>query len=280
MMKIIKKIKKFRFKKILYWLIPLLALLLLFFSFRSCSMGPLGRKTTFTIGREAVLQIEALGRERNLIAFMNDLMATIGEENDLRFRWVDVDSFNLLDGLVGRNFDFALTTLRPNIVNQERYDFSEPIFDLGPVLIVRSDSRISSLKQMGSRPIGIAYGFNTNFNALRSPGINTYDLSLVYYTNMNRALDDLIHDQIDGIILKSIAAYAVTQGLYASRLKIITAPLNDEGYRIISLKSSSFDETIDIINQSINKMREDGRYKALINKWSLIDAQSQYGEKQ
>ncbi len=254
----------------------MLATLFIVLYLRGCSSVHIGRKTTYLIGRETSFQVELLGRERNLIAFTNDLLANIGSENKLRFQWVETNPSYLMQGLDNGSYDFILTTLRPDVVNQELYDFSEPIFNLGPVLIVRQDSQITSLKEMQSMPIGISYGFATNFNAVRSPGINVYDLALVYYNNMNRALDDLKNDHIDGVIMKAIQAYAVTKGLHAGRLKVVTPPFNDEGMRIVALKSSSYDDFINIINESINKMRQNGAYNAFISKWGLIDPQSEY----
>lgn len=280
-MKLLKKIKKLlqnkkRFKKYVYWLLLPLAILFLLFIVRACSHKPLILKTVYLIGRENILQIELLGRERNLIAFTNDLLAAIATENHLRFQWIETNPSNLLNGLDNGSYDFILTSIRPNIVNQERYDFSESIFDLGPVLIVREDSMISSLKDMQGLQIGISYGLSTNFNAVKTPGINIFEMSFIYYNNMNRALDDLTNGTISGVIMKAIPAYAITQGLYAGKLKVVTPPFNDEGLRIVSLKNSSGNHIITMINESINKMRQDGSYHALITKWNLINAQSQF----
>jgi hypothetical protein len=76
--------------------------------------------------------------------------------------------------------------------------------------------------------------------------------------------------------MKAMPAYALTKGLHAGRLKVVTPPFNDEGMRIVSLKSTSNEEVINIINESINKMRQNGAYNAFIIKWGLIDPQSQY----
>lgn len=279
-MDFLKKIKNLIskiFKKKRYWLLSLLAILGLFLIVKGCTNGGMiGRKKTFTIGRDSIWQVQLLGREHNLTGFTNDLMAHIAEQNDLHFHWIETNPAHLINGLDNRTYDFILTTLRPDVINQEKYDFSELIFELGPVLIVRQEWQITSLKEMHSKPIGIPYGLSTHFNALREAGVNLYDLSLVYYNNMNRALEDLSHDQIDGVIMKAIPAYAVTQGLYAGRLKVVGPPFTDEGLRILSLKSSELEDIIDMINQSINKMREDGTYRALIDKWNLVDAQTHF----
>lgn len=278
--KIKNTFSKIKINRYAYLILSILATLFIVLYLRGCSNVHISKKTSFLIGRETTLQVELLGREKNLFAFTEDLLAHIGADNKMRFQWVDTNPNYLLEGLDNESFDFILTSMRPNIINQERYEFSEPVFNLGPVLIVRQDSQVTSLKQMQSKPIGIAYGFATNFNALRTPGINVYDLALVYYNNINRALDDLKNDHIDGVIMRAMPAYAITKGLHAGRLKVVTPPFNDEGMRIVSLKSASHDEVINIINESINKMRQNGAYNAFIAKWGLIDPQSQYWQPQ
>lgn len=280
-MPVLKKIKALfskskKLKKYFLWILIPIAILTVVLSLRGCSHMHLGRKKTFLIGRESTLKGELLGRDKNLMAFTNDLLAAIAEENGIHFQWLETNPTNLMNGLDKGSYDFVLTSLRPNIVNQERYDFSEPIFAFGPVLIVRQASQIISLKEMGSKPIGIAYGFNTIFNAVRTPGVNVYNLAFQYYHNMNRALEDLKNDQIDGVIMNAIPAYAVTHGLYAGRIKVVTPPLDDEGLRIVSLKSSGLDDIIDKINEGITTMRRKGTYMDLINKWNLVDPETQY----
>lgn len=268
--------EKNAFKTYLYWILTLLAIVSLFLILRGCNGNFAGRTGYYIIGRQIDLEIELLGRERSLVAFTNDLISEIGSDNNFHFQWNETNPGYLFTGLDNGRYNFILTTLRPNIVNEEKYDFSEPIFNLGPVLIVRQDSQFTSLKDMKSRPIGIPYGMATNFNAVRTPGINVYDLTLIYYNNMNKALEDLQNDQIDGVIMKAIHAYAITEGLYEGKLKVVTPPLNDEGLRLISLKSSSLDNIIDAINESVDLMRQDGTYKKLIHKWDLVDPETEY----
>jgi polar amino acid transport system substrate-binding protein len=263
-------------KTYLYGGLVILAFLSLLLLVRGCAVKHMGHKGPFLIGRESELQIELLGREKSLVAFTNDLMAEIAHDNNLHFQWVETNPNYLISGLDNGRYDFILTSIRPNVVNEEKYDFSLPLFDLGPVLIVRAASQFTSLKELKSLPIGILYGMSTNFNAVREPGMNVYDLSFIYYNNINKALEDLQNDQIDGVIMTSIPAYAITEGLFAGKLKVVTPPLNDEGLRLVALKSSSLSDVIDTVNQSVNLMRQDGTYDKLIRKWHLIDPQTQY----
>jgi ABC-type amino acid transport substrate-binding protein len=272
----IKKIKKTLTQK--YVLFGLLA----FFVFigglvlRGCSHAEHPHRSVYYIGRETPWQIELLGRERSLTAFTNDLLATIGAEHHIRFQWIETNPSDLLDGLDNESYDFILTAMLPNVINQKHYDFSALLFDLGPVLIVREDSPITSLKEMKGLPIGVPFGFATSFNPARVEGIGLSDLSLAYYNDMEKALEALINDQIDGVIMNVIPAYALAQGLYRGKLKIVTAPFNEEGLRLASLRNTGLEDIIKLVNESLKTMRSNGTYQSLIVKWNLIDPETQF----
>ncbi|MEI8365097.1 MAG: transporter substrate-binding domain-containing protein [Parachlamydiaceae bacterium] len=265
------------FKTFCRWGVIALLLIVAIWTFRSCTADKKPRKEIYKIGRSSSwYPIQLYGRERKLVAFTNDIIALIAQENKLRFEWVEVNPQTLMEGLESRNYDFAIANVRPNIINEDHYDFSELIFELGPVLIVKLNSEIASLENMNGRSIGITSGFSPIFNAIRTAGVNTFDPLIVTYNSANRALDSLVANQIDGVIMPAMEAYTATQGLYAGKLKVVTPPLNDEGLRIISLTSTLFDDIIDDINMSVNRMRANGSYDALITKWDLVDPETAF----
>lgn len=263
-------------KKILWALLAAILALGTIYSLRSCSSRGPGKKI-FLIGRESSwYPMELAGKEKNLTAFTNDILSLIAQENDVRLEWYETTSSGLIDGLDNGTYDFILTAMRPNFVNKEKYNFSSLIFEFGPVLLVRQDSTITTLKELHGMTVGINYGFSWANNAQKIPDVNSYDIYFSSYGNMSNALDDLINDKIDGVIMQSIPAYNVTQGLYAGKLKVVTPPFSDEGLRIVSVKNSPYANVIKVIDESIEKMRENGTYDSLIAKWNLVDPASHY----
>jgi polar amino acid transport system substrate-binding protein len=244
---------------------------------RSCSSQKELHKTLYFIGRDnSWYPLQLLGRERNLVAFSNDLMSLIAKEIDLRFQWVETSPNALFEGLDNGSYDAVLTSIRPNILNQQRYVFSELVFEIGPVLVVRQDDTAASLSAMKGKTIGVLAGSSTAFNAVREEGINVYDFFLVTYSNTNRAMEQLINNQIDGIIMEALPAYTLSQGFYAGKAKVVTAPLTDEGLRVVVLKNGAHVPLIDKIDEAIDKLKENGSYDALIAKWHLVNAEKEF----
>lgn len=257
------------------WITIAALALLVVWGIRSCTKSEGPKKSLYRIGRDSSwYPVPLFGKEKNLVAFTNDILGMIASEHNLRFEWVAANPNTLTEGLNSGFYDFILTTMRPNIVNEERYEFSELVFEFGPVLIVRQESEATSLSDMRGLTIGIPSGLSTVFNAVRSAGAHSFDLLVVTYNNMNQAFKDLSNNQIDGVIIPALQAYSFTQGIYAGKLKVVTAPFTDEGLRFVALRSSKYDEILDIINKSLETMHANGAYNALIAKWDLIDAET------
>lgn len=279
-MKTLKKLfqKLFSGRSLKKWM-PLLALILLalclIIFMRSCGNSNVVRKQVYVIGRDRTFYtLQLLGRERNLLAFSNDLLAAISQESGLRFAWLDTNPGSLFDSLESGTCDAILSSLRPNNFNLDKYAFSEPLFKIGPVLILRKDTSTASLEKMKGLIIGIGYGTPTLFNAIKKSGANVFDLVFVTYYDNNKALESLVNKLVDGVIIPSIPAYTLLNGIYNDSLKIVSAPLTDEGLRLIALKNESSEVLINDINRALETLKYNGTYHSLINKWNLFNAES------
>lgn len=279
-MTVFDNVKNILLKKRSLWILIIIAILAAWLMIRSCSKGHVPRKQLYVIGRDSTWYPEDLmGKERNLQAFTNDLFNAVGQETKLRFAWLEAASSSLVDGLGSDLYDAILSSMQPNFLNQNKYLFSELIFQLGPVLIVRKDSTATSLADMQKKMIGIPNGFNFIFNTIKKSGANAYNMFVIPYANMNKALESLDRNQMDGIIMDVLPAYAYIEGFYSDKLKVVTPPLNDEGLRLVTLKDQESQELINEFNQALETLKKNGTYDKLLSKWNLIDPETQHLKK-
>lgn len=263
------------------WILLIVGLLIgLVLILRSCSTSNhiAAHNERYIIGRDSTwYSLTLAGKERNLQAFTDDLFAAIGRETGLRFQFSESSPTLLLSSLDRKEFDAIISPLRPTVVNRESYLFSELFFEIGPVLIVRQNSPINSLKQAQGYTIGISSDSSLIFNAVKETGANVYELSFVSYPNYHRAVEALMNNLIDGVIMGALPAYMLAEGYYAGSIKIVTLPLTDEGIRLIAPKHTSFSQhLISEFNRALNKLKADGTFDALITKWNLIDPEKRF----
>lgn len=242
-------------------LVKILLLSVIFISFFSCSKE--SKKNIYKIGRDVNWSsVNLQGREKNMSAFVEELLQEVSLREQIKIQLYSIKGDGLIHAL-DRQYDGVLSSLTPS--NLSDYLFSDPFYLLGPVLLTRESTKISSLKDIEGMIVGIPGELSTVFTGdILFPSVH-----FVTYENVNRALSNLLSNSLDGVILNSIPAYAYVTGYYAGKVKVVTPPLTDLGLRLVATKHSP--ELIKYFNKALKDMMEDGTYERLLKRWDLFN---------
>lgn len=242
---------------------------ILLFIFRACS-GPLImlEKQYHIIRSNNWSPLEFFGKEPNMGAFVDELIYEIAVKEKLKISLSASKElgpqglFRLLD--LGE-FDAIVVTFSPNKFIKDKYLISDPIYNAGPVLIVLSNSKATSLKDLQGKAIGVKIGSSEVF------GIGKEASLLISYDSMISALEDLEKNIISGVILDAELAQIYAKGFYKDKIKIATAPLTDLGLRMVAIKSEVNKQLIQKFNEGLSRTETDGVFEKLIEKWGLTN---------
>lgn len=245
-----------------------LVLLALFAIFRACH-GPILQEHVYYILRSnSFAPIELYGKEPNMSAFVDDLMATIAENEKFKLHLSVsknlsiTDLFKMLDS---GEYDAILVTFSPADYLKNKYYISQPIYNAGPVLVVNADSEAKSLKDLQGKPIAIKRGSSQIFQLGRETSF------FVPYDNMITALNDLNKNIIAGVILEAEIAQIYAHDFFKEKIKIATAPLTDLGLRLVAKKGKLEENLILMFNQGLENAEKNGVFEDLIHKWNLAN---------
>lgn len=209
------------------------------------------------------------GKEPNVQAFAEELVVAASKEANLRVQFVTANPNTLLEDLRAEKYDAVFTFMVPNSLNKETYYFSDPLYRLGSVLVVRGDSEVQNLEEMEGKIIGISREDSSIYE------VNYYpSLIILTYDNINAALNDLTNNKIDGVIMDTWNAHAYIHGFYA-KLKVATLPFTSQGLRLATLAhiDSDLEDFIKSFNDGLERLKVNGQYQKLINKWDLYEVQ-------
>lgn len=251
-----------------YFFSVLLLVLLVWGGVRACT-GPKQNndKKAYRIAFERIDKtVYISGDEARLQAFEKEIIRVIAKQQGFRIKMSMVSSDFALIGLESGKYDAVVTLLLPTENYVKEYLFSDPIYRLGAVLIVRSDSTATSLEQMEGKIVGIPRDVSTFFDVGTYRHLNVYS-----YDDGLDALNDLLINKIDGVIMNAWSAYVFAQGLYKGKIKVATNPFTQEGIRMVTLLHSRFAKNIPKFNQGLETLKQNGTYQDLLNKWGLID---------
>lgn len=248
----------------------ILALLVIFLGiFRYCSNQSNNKDKIYRIARDPTwYPLQMMDKERSFLVFSNEVIQIIASDEKFKVELYTNNYDNLFINLDNEEYDGILSGLSPDLLTRKGYLFSEPIYRIGSVLVVRASSTFNSLSDMEGRLIGLATGTTGELKLNQYPSI-----LIISYDNIVQALSDLNHNIIDGVIMRHIPAYIYTTGLYTNKLKVVGEPLNDDAIRLIAKPSRSGKELINIFDKGLKNIKEDGTYIRLLIKWGLINTE-------
>jgi len=236
---------------------------------RACSAVITETDKVYHIGRDSTWHpVDLRGKEKAMVGFANDLIQAIGKVQDFKAIVFEVGPYALFDGLNIGNYDAVLSSLPPNVINRKRYRFSDPFYLVGPVLVVREDSDIASLKDMEGKILGIESGALQVYRIAEPP-----DVVIIPYDSAATALEYLDDNVIDGVLLDALRAHVWAEGFYAGRLKVATSPLTNRGLRLITRNTAEDLLWISRFDEGLKQIKESKEFDQLLNKWGLIDTE-------
>lgn len=232
----------------------------------SCSKPSQTRKTVL-IGRDTTwYPLTVMGKEQSLQGFMDELLLSVAAKHNLEVIFVPTSANQLIDRLEMGSLDVVISNLQPTHSNQEAFEFSDPLFLTGPVLVTPINSTITQLKQLERKSIGVRVSSSTTLNLLKSSS-----MTVVPYDSLTTAMNSLTLGQTDALLVDALPAYALISSLYKGKLKIATSPLTNEGLRLITLKDPEGERLIKVVNEELILLKENGTFNTLLKRWDLFD---------
>lgn len=226
-------------------------------------------KETYRLARDrSFYPLNLMGKEHDFLAFADDLVIEISQLENFNVELFSTSASGLMLGLDEGDYDAILTWEIPSTANQQRYEFTEPFFPLGLVLVVNATTPYDSLKDLEGKVVGLQTGTGLRFDISKFPFV-----IFKYYDNVQLGLEDLANHKIDGVIMNVFPAYIYTRSFYKGRLKIISETLSNEGFRFITLLNLKENDFIQRFDSGLKKMKEDGSYHKLLEKWGLFDSE-------
>lgn len=241
-------------------------LILLFFAYRLVQWTTTPIKEIYRVGIDTSWYPLALyGKEHNTTLFTTDLLGAIARDQGLKIEILKVDHKRLMDLLESEQLDGVLTTRTPDRNLLGKYDFSEPYYRYGAVLVTGMDSSIASLQDLDNRRLGVKRSSSLLF---RFP--LTSQTHVTPYDNFLMALQALSERRVDAVLLDQLLFYVYFSPLYPNQFKVATLPLTEEGLRLATLKSKNA-ELIEKFNAGLQDLKKNGDYDRLLKAWDLYD---------
>ena len=203
-----------------------------------------------------------------LTGFDYDLINAIAEDQNFEVEWENMEFDGLVPALKAGNTDIVASGLSITDERKKEVDFSDEYYISGLVVAVAADNKeVKSVDDLGKDDIvGVQIGTTgaKKANDLKKAGQIKH---VKTYNGLDVAFKDLETGTIDAVINDK----PVTESYVAKaedKLKVVGEALDSDPFGIAVKKDNK--ELLDMINEGLANLKENGKYKELCDKWEIV----------
>lgn len=206
--------------------------------------------------------IEAASKRSELTGFTFEVISAMSQEEHAHLNRTIASSETLLVNLKDGVYDAAFSTLPMTEKNQTLYAFSDPILEVGSVLVVPKDSNIKVIHALAGKRVGVRMDSQDILKLQHVAGI-------IYenYIDIASAFEELHEGKLEALIVGRLTAKAYLESLYGDKFRILEQPVSEEAIRLIAPVRRS--DLIEKFNSSLKKLKRSGEIKRLREKWDV-----------
>ena len=204
------------------------------------------------------------GQSINVFAFSNELLQEISHLKKTELKQVVLSWDNLIESLYLEKTDGVFSSAPPNLINNTKFSFSEPLLKTGPVLIIPEQATPLSLKDFSGGTVAMGKS-NEELDLMK----NYPNIQFVFYDSQIDALEGVVQGKYAACLVPILPAHSFLKDLYHGKLMISSEILTDGALRLITIKDKET-KLIKIFNEGLAELKESGAYDALVTKWSLF----------
>lgn len=204
------------------------------------------------------------GAEHNMSAFASDLVFAIAKDQNIKVQLLKSGYKCVYDMLDDGKVDGVLAPVSKN--PKMDYDYSDPAYRYGAVIIVKKDSDIHSLADLEQKRVAVKRGSPILYRLTLDPKV-----IVLLYENPLIALDQVSKGEYDAVVMDQLLTFLYYGGANKNELKIATLPLTSEALRLVTLKKGNKEELVEKFNAGLKHLKEDGTYHQLLEHRGLYD---------
>lgn len=201
----------------------------------------------------------------NLEGFDIDLGKALAEKMGVEARFMDAEWQGLLGGLKKGDYDILITCMSKSETRGENVNFSDVYYKLPDVIVVRKDdTAIRGKADLKGRTVGVQLG---SASELLADAMKDVFKEIKRYNYNPEAFTDLKFKRIDAVLVGY--AYAVNQMKADPSYKVVGEPLSEA--EVVMVLPRGADDLTSRVNAALGKIREDGTYQTIYDRWLKVD---------
>jgi ABC-type amino acid transport substrate-binding protein len=225
------------------------------------TLGKIQEKGELTIGVKFDVPPFGFKNPQNnqVEGFDVDLGKALAEKLGVKPKFIEAISDNRIPFLQDGTADVILSTMTINAERVEQIEFSDPYYIARGRVLVKKDSDIRGVQDLGGKKVCTALG--STYEANLKKQAPTARLSLV--DSYSECLELIQNGAVDAVSTDDVILTGMI--IQDDSLKLVGEQLTQEPYGAGVKKGES--EVVDFVNEAFREVKRDGRWKMLYQRW-------------
>jgi len=197
-----------------------------------------------------------------LVGFDVEVFETIADNLGYSVEWVKADFAGLMGQLETGRIDTIANVVAITPERLEAYNFTEPYSYAGVTIVTHEDNDYEEVEELYGKSVSGVLGSNNVKN------LNEHhpDIEAKTYETRDGAMNDAINKRVDGYVNTKTSLIAeIDKGDLP--LKFVGDPFTYEEIGFPFLKNEEGDQMIELFNEELEKLRNDGTLKEISEKY-------------
>lgn len=194
-----------------------------------------------------------------------ELVEALGKAMGRKIEWIDIDFKGLIPALQAGRADMAVSAIYITDARKNVVDFTDSYYAGGLVVLTRKDGPIKTLKDLDGRKVSVQVGTKSvGYLKEHYPSVQRVEVE------KNQEMFNLVQiGRADAAVTGKPAAKLFAQS--TSDLTVLADQITTEEYGIAVTKRQP--ELTAALNEALKKIKADGTYDQIVNKWFEAPAQ-------
>ncbi|MGF6905951.1 basic amino acid ABC transporter substrate-binding protein [Fusobacterium sp. PH5-44] len=194
-----------------------------------------------------------------IVGFDVELIEAIAALNDKKIEWKSMAFDGLLPALQSKKLDVIIAGMTATDERKKFVNFSETYFESNQMILVNQENTtIDSFDKLSGNNVGVVLGYTGDIAVSAVEGVK-----VTRYNGASEAIIALKAKKVEAVVMDSEPAKQYAK--QNSELKVINTDVAKEQYAIAIGKDNN--ELVEIINQGLKTLKENGTYDKLIEKY-------------
>lgn len=216
-----------------------------------------GDAKKFVAGTEATFApFESMDKEGKIVGIDVDILDAMSKELGVDFELKNVGWEPVFQQVKNGELDFGASGITITDKRKEDYDFTKPYFEATQMIVVKEDSKISSLADLKDKKVSVQINSTGHEAAKKALGETNPNISA--FENIPLALMEVINGSTEAAIGDNAVVLEYLKNNPGSGLKTIEDPAFEKEYYGFMVKKGN-KEMLDLLNEGLQKIKDNGK---------------------